>query len=150
MGMAYSPLVADSACSCGFSLWNPIAESVYSSLGLYDDARFPGRSILRLNQHHESLEDVPDDVLNAFMQDIKTAMTAIRTVTGAARVNVSILGNRDPHVHAHLIPRFPDEEEFPDCSPWNDLRPKTALETPDKSRIITGIREAITRFPTEQ
>jgi diadenosine tetraphosphate (Ap4A) HIT family hydrolase len=130
-----NPLAKDSPCECGFVLWNPIAESETSQLGLYDDARFPGRCILRLNAHYDSLEELPEDVLLDFMQDVQTAMSAIKAATGAARVNVAILGNRDSHVHAHLIPRFPAEEEFPDCSPWNDMRIKTALT--DESRITT-------------
>lgn len=138
-----NPLVEDIPCGCGFVLWNPVAQSETSRLGLYDDARFPGRCILRLDAHYESLEELPEDVLMSFMQDIQAAMSAIKAATGAARVNVAILGNRDPHVHAHLIPRFPGEEEFPDCSPWNDMRVKAAL--PDESRItiMSGIWQAL-------
>lgn len=54
-------------------------------------------------------------------------MQAIQEATSAAKVNVAILGNRDAHVHAHLISRFPENEEFPDCSPWNDLRVKEKI-----------------------
>jgi diadenosine tetraphosphate (Ap4A) HIT family hydrolase len=78
-----------------------------------------------------------------FMKDIQAAMTAIQITTGAARVNVAILGNRDSHVHAHLVPRFPEEEEFPDCSPWNDLRPKTSLIEMTKTKIKVSIFEAL-------
>ena len=137
------PLSEDMPCSCGFVLWQPIAQSQYSCLGLYDDARFPGRSILRLKEHQDRFDMVPEDILMGFMLDIQTAMKSIQTATGAARVNVAILGNRDPHVHAHLVPRFPDNEEFPDCSPWNDLRPKTFLSEGDKARIKTSIFEAL-------
>lgn len=139
------PLSDDTPCVCGFVLWQPIAQSEYSSLGLYDDARFPGRSILRLNEHQDAFEKVPADMLMGFMQDIQAAMTAIQIATGAARVNVAILGNRDPHVHAHLVPRLPEKEEFPDCSPWNDLRPKTSLDGIEKARIKTSILEALKR-----
>ena len=139
----YSPLIQDTPCQCGFSLWNPIAQTEHSSLGLYDDARFPGRSILRLKNHYDSMEDVPMEVLMNFMQDVQAASSAIRATTGAARVNVAILGNRDPHVHAHLIPRFPDKEQFPDCSPWNDLREKTALPAESRISIMSSIWQAL-------
>jgi diadenosine tetraphosphate (Ap4A) HIT family hydrolase len=142
-----NPLTQDAECECGFVLWNPIAQSDYSSLGLYDDARFPGRSILRLKTHYDSLEEVPTDILMGFMQDVQVAMAAIRTASGAARVNVAILGNRDPHVHAHLVPRFPLAEEFPDCSPWNDLRLKTSLPVAEKARIIAAIGKAVEELP---
>lgn len=137
------PLLEDIPCGCGFMLWNPIAESEFSRLGLYDDARFPGRCILRLNAHYDSLEELPEDVLLSFMQDVQIAMLAIKAATGAARVNVAILGNRDPHVHAHLIPRFPSEEHFPDCSPWNDLRHKENLSDESRITIMSAIWQAL-------
>jgi hypothetical protein len=137
------PLLEDIPCGCGFMLWNPIATSEFSRLGLYDDARFPGRCILRLNTHYDSFEELPADVLMSFMADIQSSMSAIRLATGAARVNVAILGNRDPHVHAHLIPRFPDEEQFPDCSPWNDLRLKTNLPVNSRIAIMSAIWQSL-------
>lgn len=139
------PLDEDTPCACGFGLWQPIAQSEYSRLGLYDDARFPGRSILRLNEHYDAFESVPTEEVMGFMKDIQAAMAAIQAATGAARVNLAILGNRDPHVHAHLVPRFPENEEFPDCSPWNDLRPKTSLAEIAKSKIKVAIFEALER-----
>ena len=118
----------DDAClECGFLLWEPIAVSAHSRLGLYNDDRFPGRCILALHGHYASLDALPPEVLIGFMSDVQTAIRAIQIATGAARVNTAILGNRDPHVHAHLIPRYPEHEEFPDCSPWNDPRKKGKL-----------------------
>lgn len=116
------------ACKeCGFGLFIPLATFAVSSLGLYSDSRFPGRSILSLNHHYEDMVDVPEDILNSFMNDAREAMVAIKKATGCARVNFAILGNRESHVHAHLIPRYPENEEFPDCSPWNDKRNKEEL-----------------------
>jgi diadenosine tetraphosphate (Ap4A) HIT family hydrolase len=96
-----------------------------------------------LNTHYDSFEELPADVLMSFMADIQSSMSAIRLATGAARVNVAILGNRDPHVHAHLIPRFPDEEQFPDCSPWNDLRLKTNLPVNSRIAIMSAIWQSL-------
>ena len=120
--VTFERLYSSVACQqCGFELWEPIAQSSHTSLGLYNDDRFPGRCILSLQEHKESLEELTVDVMVFFMRDIQIAMKAIRQATNAARVNVAILGNRESHLHAHLIPRFPDNEQFPDCSPWNDL-----------------------------
>ena len=138
-------------CStCGFELWVPIVGSTHADLGLYNDDRFPGRCILTLKEHWESLEAVPMDTMLGFMRDIQIAMQAIRCATGAARVNVSILGNREPHLHAHLIPRFPDNEQFPDCSPWNDLRPKGKLGRDEVEAVKAKILECILRVETRK
>ena len=36
---------------------------------------------------------------------------AFLEVTGAARISYSVLGNSDPALHAHIIPRYEDEPE---------------------------------------
>ena len=135
----------DEACTvCGFELWEPIAASAHSKLGLYNDSRFPGRCILSLVIHEESMESLSMDTLMEFMRDAQVAMKAIKRATGAARVNFSVLGNREPHVHAHLIPRFPENEEFPDCSPWNDQRPKEKLPKQEVERLKGAIVSYLT------
>lgn len=138
---------ADDPCGeCGFALWNPIEthRSLRAShLGLYDDARFPGRSILRLRGHYTDLTQVSPVVLAAFMEDVQVAMRAIYLATGADRVNVAILGNEQPHVHAHLIPRYRDRDPLPDRSPWDDPRPKRKLEPAAKDFAIARISDLI-------
>ncbi|XVA04330.1 HIT family protein [Prescottella equi] len=144
-------LERDEACpSCGFLLWEPIAESPHSKLGLYNDNRFPGRSILTLRGHFSSLEQLPMDTLMGFMRDVQVSISAIQAATGAARVNVAILGNRDPHVHAHLVPRFPQREEFPDCSPWNDMRPKIPMKKSEVDELRNSIHGYLTKFDTRR
>lgn len=112
--MTFERLYSSVACQqCGFELWEPIAQSSYTSLGLYNDDRFPGRCILSLREHKESLEELTVETMVFFMRDIQIVMKAIRQATNATRVNVAILGNREAHLHAHLIPRFPENEQSP-------------------------------------
>jgi diadenosine tetraphosphate (Ap4A) HIT family hydrolase len=140
-------LTTDTPCrTCGFHLWEPIAESPHAKLGLYSDSRFPGRSILTLRGHFESLDSVPMDTMMGFLRDIQICMLAIQSATGAHRVNVAILGNRETHVHAHLIPRFPEQEKFPDRSPWNDEREKEPLPTEQLNAIKQNIFEQLSKY----
>lgn len=136
----------DPCATCGFELWNPITPTprlAVSDLALYDDSRFPGRCILRLGEHSESLTDLAAKEASAFMLDVREAMQAIQLVTGAERVNVAVLGNTVSHVHAHLIPRFPANEEKPEKSPWDDPRPKTALPAALRFELIMALEEAL-------
>ena len=148
--MIFERLDSHAICQqCGFELWEPIAKSIHTNLGLYNDDRFPGRCILSLGEHRDSLESLPMDTIMGFLRDIQIAMKAIRQANNATRVNVAILGNRETHLHAHLIPRFPEDEQFPDCSPWNDLRPKGKLPREKveclKKDIFEKIKEIDTR-----
>lgn len=134
----------------GINLWNPIAQSTHSRLGLYDDSRFPGRCILALNGQLTSFDSVPAGTLLGFMRDAQIASSAIMRATGAARVNLCLLGNREPYVHAHLIPRFPEREAFPDRSPWDDPRTKSNLAPGARERIVDAIWEAIVALDTRK
>lgn len=136
----------ESCSSCGFELWLPIASLSVADLGFYSDSRFPGRCILKLRDHYESLEDLPEDLTASFMADLKAAMGSIRFATGAERVNFAVLGNAVPHVHGHLIPRLPELEELPNSSPWDDPRVKAKLSTSEASSLIALIREGLNSY----
>jgi len=124
--------VSSTRCEeCVFDIWHHIctlrsAEDLpILHLGLYNDARFPGRCILSWNTHASALEDMSTTQLSEMMVGIASSALAIRMATGAARVNVAILGNTEAHVHAHLIPRYPAFEVNPTMSPWDDPRDRS-------------------------
>jgi diadenosine tetraphosphate (Ap4A) HIT family hydrolase len=45
----------------------------------------------------------------AFLSDMSRLGDALLKVTGALRINYAILGNQEPALHAHVIPRYADE-----------------------------------------
>jgi diadenosine tetraphosphate (Ap4A) HIT family hydrolase len=128
-----------SCATCDFALWNPVCQLDVSFLGVYNDARFPGRSILVLNKHIEHWEDVPSSLLNAYVADSQRAMKAISKLTGTPRVNLAVLGNTDSHVHFHLIPRYPHSEALPNKSPWNDPRPQTKMSSIAVAELVADL-----------
>ncbi len=134
----------DKACSvCDFKLSSPITTLKVSDLVLYNDSRFPGRSILALRQHFDAFEDVPADLMHQFMEEVQKATRAIKSVTGCARVNIAILGNKVPHVHAHLIPRYPLQESDPHRASWRDTRPQTEMPPQKTQEIIASIQSLL-------
>lgn len=130
---------------CGFELWHPIAELKVADLALYSDGRFPGRAILRLREHWDAFEELPDELAIDFYRDAQSAIRAILKATDAARVNFAVLGNSQAHVHAHLIPRYPAQEDFPGSSPWDDPRPRAKLDPSRERELIVKIREELSR-----
>lgn len=82
-------------------------------------------------------------LLSQFMLDAQKAIQAIKKATGVDRVNFAVLGNTESHVHAHLIPRYPNTEMFPNSSPWNDLREKKSLEPDILHDLTRNLQEAV-------
>ena len=55
-----------------------------------------------------------------FLKDMALIGDALIEVTDAYRVNYAIAGNKDPYLHAHIIPRYLDEpEQYRTSSPWS-------------------------------
>ena len=113
---------------CGFGLYHAINASLQvSRAGVYDDARFPGRVIMMLNRHHEQIETLDPGELAKFWEVAIKVGLAVKRVTGASRINYAVLGNAEPHLHVHIIPRHPSQEQLPTRSPWSDPRPHEEL-----------------------
>lgn len=125
---------------CGFGLWLPIMRMTEAEIGLYSDSRFPGRCIVTMLDHFDHLSEVPAMKLVTFMEEIQFSVDAIKAATGCHRVNIAILGNAESHVHAHLVPRLPDQEPRPNKAPWEDPRKKEQLSSSEEERLIDAIR----------
>lgn len=136
----FSPTDYHAPCQdCGFQLFLPIAETETAVLGLYNDGRFVGRCILAMKEHYDSMVDVPTSYMNAFIEDSKAVMEKLNLLSGVSRVNFAILGNAVSHVHAHLIPRYPENEQYPHKSPWNDQRELSSLSDDDTKALVKYI-----------
>lgn len=107
---------------CGFGLHLPLAALEVSDVGLYDDGRYPGRMIVTARRHWVHLDEVEPAELAALMADAQRVARALRQLPGVTRTNVAILGNREPHVHVHVIPRRATDAH-PDRAPWDDAPP---------------------------
>lgn len=46
-----------------------------------------------------------------FLRDMASLGDVVLDLTGAARINYEMLGNLEPALHAHVLPRFIDEPE---------------------------------------
>ena len=131
-------------CSdCGFTQPRPIAKLRATTLAFYDDARFPGRSVLVLNDHATLIEDLPLEVARDLALDVRQAAAAIRAASGAQRMNYAAFGNVVPHVHVHLIPRHGDWETAPKATAWDHPEPERRLDGAAAERIVAAIRERL-------
>lgn len=70
----------------------------------------PGYCLLLPDPVVRSLNDLQGESRIDFLRDLGRLGDAVLTATDAIRINYEILGNVDPVLHAHVIPRFEDEE----------------------------------------
>lgn len=78
-----------------------------------------------------------------YLADMASLGDAVRAVTGAVRINYAILGNLEPALHAHVIPRFVGEDESLRTKPpffydWND--PAVAFDARRDAELLAALR----------
>ncbi len=87
---------------------------------LCDTQFLPGYSVLLPDPVVTSLNDLSPEKRAEYLCDMAVVGDALMEVTGAYRINYAILGNSEPILHAHIIPRFMDEpEEYRKNVPWS-------------------------------
>jgi diadenosine tetraphosphate (Ap4A) HIT family hydrolase len=79
-----------------------------------------GYSILMPDPVVSSLNDLSLAQRAQYLGDMALVGDALLEVTGAYRINYAILGNTDPVLHAHIVPRYRDEpDEWRSGLPWS-------------------------------
>jgi len=70
-----------------------------------------GYCILRASPTVESINSLSSAQRILYLSDMALVGDAILEVTGAYRINYAIMGNSDPCLHAHIVPRFKTESD---------------------------------------
>ncbi len=93
----------------------------------------------------ESIHEMELSARNQFFADMLLVGQAICSVTGADRINYLLLGNKDPVLHVHIVPRYKDEaEEYKAHGPWKyDEYVKFDIER--DSDLIRELKQEIDR-----
>lgn len=83
------------------------------SVILVDDANYPGFCRVIWNAHAREMSDLTGAERMAIMDAVHRVELAQRDVLQPHKINLASLGNVVPHLHWHVIPRFPDDAHFP-------------------------------------
>jgi diadenosine tetraphosphate (Ap4A) HIT family hydrolase len=83
-----------------------------------------------------------------FMVDMARLGDALLKVTNALRSNYAILGNVEPALHAHVIPRYADEPEAQRLAhPWTyDWDAAPLFDRADQATLGDALRRELTRM----
>ncbi len=72
---------------------------------MQEAAPVSGYACLVSQLHAVELHDLPEATASAFMRDAQRVSRALKTATGAVKLNYEIHGNSLPHLHMHFFPR---------------------------------------------
>jgi histidine triad (HIT) family protein len=69
---------------------------------------FPGHTLLVPREHHETLADLPDELVEPYFLDLRLLSVAVRDAMGAQGSFVAannVVSQSVPHLHFHVVPR---------------------------------------------
>jgi diadenosine tetraphosphate (Ap4A) HIT family hydrolase len=124
-------------------------KSCYVILG--DQQFYRGYCVLLAKIHATELYLMPADSARLLSDEMRLVAEAIAAVVKPWKMNYECLGNSEPHVHWHLLPRNESEPAELRRGPiW--LRPeserKVTLDENDRRALIGAIRtQLVLRFP---
>ncbi len=89
-----------------------VAELSSGRVHLKNDADYKGYCVLIFCRHAVELHDLTPDERNQWCEDQARIGKAIAEVCRPAKLNVCMLGNLVPHLHCHIMPRYPSDPEW--------------------------------------
>ena len=85
-----------------------VFEDEHSLAFLDNRPLFPGHTLLIPRAHHETIWDLPTDLVGPYFVNARMLAAAVREAMGAAGAFVAInnlVSQSVPHLHTHIVPR---------------------------------------------
>ena len=86
---------------------------------LLNDVDYPAYCRIELIAHIKEMSDLDALSQHRLMKMVFAVEAAMREVIAPDKINLASLGNKTPHLHWHVIPRFADDKHFPN-SHWGE------------------------------
>ncbi|MBF9018260.1 MULTISPECIES: HIT family protein [unclassified Oceanispirochaeta] len=120
-----------------------IAELKVTTFFFFKEQTHPGRCIVAYNKGHKGeLFELDTQERHDLMDDMAKASEAIQKVFNPDKLNYASFGDKGPHIHFHLVPKYKDEAK------WGaifDMMPeeKKFLEDSQYKTHIEALRKAL-------
>src|SRR5579871_2382993 len=111
---------------------------------LQNDADYRGYCILIFRRHEVEIHDLSDSERAQWITDIARLGKAISAVCGPAKLNVSMLGNMVPHLHCHIMPRYPEDPEWGHPPAFRTPNERKPLSSEAYAQLKAALRELLT------
>lgn len=124
---------------------------------LPDEPDFPGFTRVIWDAHVAEMTDLATAERDRMMRVVWAVEAAQRRVLVPVKVNLASLGNMVPHLHWHVVPRWPQDTRFPG-SPWSaprdgaDAHAARALHDEVRARLPLyrdALAEALAALPPD-
>lgn len=91
----------------------PVSDLILSRVLLMNDARFPWLILVPQRADASELFELSESDRAELMRELARCSETLKTLTGAAKINVGALGNLVPQLHIHVVARNPGDAAWP-------------------------------------
>jgi len=126
-----------------------VVARLFSGWVLFGERQFvQGYVLLLPDPVVPSINALPAHGRSQFLLDMSRVGDALLKVTAAQRINYAILGNVEPALHAHIVPRYAEEpEELRTAHPWAyDWNNAPAFDRTALRELAEKLRRELTRM----
>jgi len=117
----------------------------HNGIVLLDDPIRPGHVLVGARVHGESLHDLTAEDAAGVLRLANRVAKAIVSSTGAAKVYVAAIGDKDKHFHVHLLPKFNGDANLGPhvfgASGWAGTLP--AVDSAELGRVNDALRRGL-------
>ena len=107
----YPKLSGCSLCSgCSYPI---IWQTINFRVVLINDHAYPGYCRIESIAHINEMTDLTDALQKECLQLLLNIEKGLRKLLAPDKINLASLGNKTPHLHWHIIPRYKDDNHFP-------------------------------------
>ncbi len=105
------PLIAERVASARIGKNPTVICRMKSGWATLGDRQFPrGWCVLLADPVAPTLNDLDEQARLTFLSDMAALGDAVLTATSCRRINYAMYGNQEPELHAHVVPRYADED----------------------------------------
>ena len=120
-----------------------VAELESGLVHLQNDADYHGYCILILRRHVVEIHDLSEEERRRWIEDISRIGAAVTTICGPAKLNVTMLGNMVPHLHCHIMPRYPEDPDWGHPPAYRRPADRRQLAAEDYESLKAALAEAL-------
>ncbi len=106
---------------------------------LFRDQFFRGHCLVVLKEHRTELFHLTPAVRFVLMEEVSRLAEAVNRALGPDKINYELLGNRVPHLHWHVVPRYRSDPLW-GRPIWAAPHDPAALPPEDRQALIASIR----------
>ncbi len=121
-----------------------VAELASGRAHLQNDGDYRGYCILVFKRHAVEIYELTEAERAAWIEDVARIGRAITEVCEPAKLNVMMLGNMVPHLHCHIMPRYPTDPEWGGPPLFSKPADRPQLSDDDFSRLKNLLNRALT------